>query len=272
MLEEFPERVAGLGHAEACLWASDGRAEEAVGVMRRVVAHGRWWSDRQLADPDLAELQGLASYADLAETMGRHGREAVHRAWSTDPSLEVDVPQASPRGCTVVLHMATVSGHETAGLWHPVARSGWVIVSVESTLRDGDGMPCWDDPDLSRRDVRHAVEAAARIAKPVVLAGGSQGAGVAARLALDGTAGALAGFLAVAGAPAPGTWSLESPIPGILVGGSRDEFTLARQRRFREELSALGQEVPLITIPGLEHRYPDDWADLAPRLLRRIVH
>jgi len=84
--------------------------------------------------------------------------------------------------------MAAVGGRETAEIWQPVTKAGIAVVVVESAMRNGDGQPSWDDPELAERDVRSGLDQTLVFGAPVVLAGGSQGAGVAARLALGGVA------------------------------------------------------------------------------------
>ena len=94
---------------------------------------------------------------------------------------------ASPAGwvTVVALHMYGVAAADTLAVWLPVVAAGVRVVSVESTLVDGDGYPCWDARDLALRDVRAGV-AAAPDDVPLVLAGASQGAGLAASAALNG--------------------------------------------------------------------------------------
>lgn len=104
---------------------------------------------------------------------------------------------------------------------------------------------------------------------PVVLAGGSQGSGVAARLALGGAVADLAGFMCVVGAPWPGSWIARNAVPGLRVVGGADDVTAETQRQFAREAGELGLEIDLVKIPNLDHRYPDDWGTLAPELLAR---
>lgn len=269
MLEHYPDRLASLGHAEACLLLAGAHEEEAIGVMQRVVDDGRWWSTRQLIDPDLRRLQQHPAYDGLAARMRE--AEAAARSDAVNRAAEVRslTTVGPPSCCVVVLHMAAVSGRETAEIWQPVTKAGIAVVGVESTLRNGDGQPSWDDEELAMRDVRSGLEHARALGRPVILAGGSQGAGVAARLAVGGAAADLAGFICVVGAPGPGSWTARSVVPGLLVVGGADDLTASTQRQFAREARQLGLEIDLVEIAGLDHRYPDDWGTLAPELLTR---
>lgn len=268
---DFPERASAVAHTEACLLALDARVEEAVDVLARLVDDGRWLSRRQLADPDLATLASHPSYDGLTATM-RSREDAVTRAAHQGaPDVTVARPDGTVRATVVVLHMHGVSGAETAAIWVPLVDAGFAVVTVESALRNGDGLPCWDDPGLAERDVRIGVDAARDLGAPLVLAGGSQGAGVAARLALGGTVPGLAGFLCVVGAPAAGTWHGNVRLPGALVIGADDRLTAARQREFLAELGAVGVAADAVEVPGLPHVYPGNWDTMAPGLLEHLT-
>ncbi len=271
MIERFPDRSAALGHAQACLLASGGRGDEALRVMSRLVYEGRWWSQRQLSDPYLKQLASCPEYDSLAAAMRRGADRAIAEAASASAELEVLRPAGRPRCTVVALHMATVSGRETARIWEGVTGSGIAVVSVESTLHNGDGQPSWDDADLAERDVRAGLAQAGEIGGPIILAGGSQGAGVAARLALAGVAPELVGYLCVVGAPSPGSWTPRASVPGLLVVGGADPLTAEAQRTFSRQASGHGLRVELIEVPGLGHRYPDGWGGLAPPLIDRWI-
>jgi len=271
MRVDFPEQASALAHTEACLLALDGRVEDAIEVLSGLVANGGWLSRRQLADPDLASLASHPSYGGLTATMlGREdaARRSAHRR---APDVTVERPHSSIRATVVALHMLGVTGAETAAIWVPVVDAGIAVVTVESALLNGDGLPCWDDQGLAERNVRTGVDAARELGAPLVLAGGSQGAGVAARLALGGALPGLAGFLCVVGAPAPGTWPANLRLPGALVIGGADRLTARRQREFERELGAAGIAVDAVEVPGLPHVYPDDWGARAPELLDRLT-
>jgi len=193
MIVEFPERAVSGAHARACVLTELGRPAEAAEGLAAVVAEGGWLTPRQLDDPDLAPLAKIDGYADLVATMRRRSDSALGSARTSSAELRVARPDGDPTAVVVALHMAGVSGAETQSIWAPVtaaglAVAGLAVVVAESSLRNGDGRPCWDDPELTLRDVTAAVTLAREVGAgaPVVLAGGSQGAGVATRLALFG--------------------------------------------------------------------------------------
>ena len=99
-----------------------------------------------------------------------------------------------------------------------------------------------------------------------MLAGASQGAGLAASAALNGEAGADA-WLAVVGAPQPGVARMERLVPGALVIGGEDPLVAANQKVFHDAAVSAGARCDWHEVPGLSHDYPADWAQRAPACL-----
>lgn len=266
---DFPERSASwLGYCAALAVAS-GRAEEALPFMAEAVAAGGWWSPSDL--DDLAPLHQHPDYAALAATMTQRYAAALADARAmAGPRLEV-IETTTPRAVVVALHMYGVPGGETAGIWAPLADAGIAVIVPESTLRDGDGRPTWGDPDLARRDVDAALARADEVAPgvPLVLAGGSQGAVVAAERALSGDTRAV-GFVGVVAAPR----TLPSPVAavrGALVAGGADPMASAGITAFHEQLAAAGVDSHLVVVPDLPHVFPDDWATLGAELVDGVL-
>ena len=151
--------------------------------------------------------------------------------------------------------MYGVSAADSLAVWLPVVDAGVRVVSVESTLVDGDGYPCWDARDLAVRDVGTGIAAVPEDV-PLVLAGASQGAGLAASAALNGEVRAD-GWLAVVGAPQPGVARMARMVPGALVAGAEDPLPAANQRVFRDAVLAAarhlrvgGSRRPRPRVPG----------------------
>ncbi|MBJ7595424.1 MAG: hypothetical protein JF886_11305 [Candidatus Dormibacteraeota bacterium] len=146
----------------------------------------------------------------------------------------LDPERRRTRVSAVVLHMRGISVLETAAEWRPTTDDGVLAAIVESTLRDGDGAPCWDDDELAARDASRAAAQLSGMAgdSPLVLAGGSQGAGHAIRLAIDGSIPGVIGFLAIVGVTRLELISSQLPaaaargLRGYMVAGQRDTSVL----------------------------------------------
>jgi hypothetical protein len=264
LLATYPDRLASLSQLRAEVLVQLGRPDEARAAATGVLASGRWWPDRQVASLeeeglDLGSVgQDLRSRADAAVAAAREGRADVEVRESGRPWVTV-----------VALHMYGVAAADTLAVWLPLVDVGVRVVGVESTLVDGDGYPCWDARDLALRDVRAGV-AAVPADVPLVLAGASQGAGLAASAALNDEVRAD-GWLAVVGAPQPGVARMTRMVPGAVVSGGEDPMPAANQRVFRDAVLAAGGTCEWEEVAGLGHAYPADWAERAPALLRRIL-
>ena len=264
LLAAHPDRLASLSQIRAEVLVQLGRPTRPEAAATRCWTAGRWWSDRQVASLedeglDLGSIgEALRGRADQAIENARDGRAAVEVRESGTPWVTV-----------VALHMYGVAAADSLAVWLPVVDAGVRVVSVESTLVDGDGYPCWDARDLAVRDVRTGI-AAVPDDVPLVLAGASQGAGLAASAALNGEVRAD-GWLAVVGAPQPGVARMTRMVPGALVAGAEDPLPAANQRVFRDAVLAAGGTCEWEEVAGLGHAYPADWSDRAPALLRRIL-
>lgn len=287
MVGRFPARRAGLGHARACLLCATGRPGDALAEAREVVAAGSWWTDRKLADPDLAGLGAFEEWAALVRTMRERSRAALGAARRREAGMEVVVPAGRrPRAVVVALHMYGVTASETAGIWADPAAADLAVVVPEARLADGDGRPCWDDEQLAVADVHEAVRRAGQLAPgvPLILAGGSQGARLAGLMALGG-AGPVAGgsalpgcrgFIAVAGGPAPPEvaamvgGAARAGTAACLVVGSED-FARAPVETLHQSLTRAGIRCRLMMVPGLAHLYPPAWPQMALEAVEAVL-
>ena len=206
LLERFPDRFASLSQLRAEVLVQLGRPDDALATAAAVLDAGRWWSDRQVGS---LEEEGL-DLGEVGTALRSRAQQEVDAARTRSAVVEV---RSAGRGwvTVVVLHMYGVPAAETLEVWEPVVAAGVDVVTVESTLVDGDGYPCWDQRDLALRDLDAGI-AAAPGGVPLVLAGASQGAGLAASAALNGEARADA-WLAVVGAPRPGVARMERLSP-----------------------------------------------------------
>ncbi len=264
LIVRYPDRFASLSQIRAEVLVQLGRAADALAAATGVLEAGRWWSDRQVSS---LEDDWLVLGA-VGEALRARAAEAVEAARRSRAQVEVREPDR-PWVSVVALHMYGVCAAESLETWAPLVDVGVRVVSVESTLVDGDGFPCWDDRDLALRDVRTGV-ATVRDDVPLVLAGASQGAGLAASATLNGEVRAD-GWLAVVGAPRPGAATMARLVPGALVAGGQDPLPAANQRVFRDAVLAAGGTCSWQEVPGLGHEYPHDWAQRAPELLADLV-
>lgn len=266
-----PERKTRIRHGRACIAAMQGERQEALRHMRRVVDDDSWWIREQIADSDLDSVRDTPEFSDLAAAMHRLEKKSVNSAPGGSRVLIRRGP-GPIRALVIALHMYGATAEETAEKWEASAIDGLVIAVPESSQSDGDLLPCWNDDGLTERDVLHALEQTQTATPddyaPVILAGASQGAGQAIRLAFAKRVPGCRGFIAVVGAPplerlGPTTESSWGDhVRGFLIAGSEDALSRPSQQRLQSELD--GRNVPsrLVIVDGLGHQYPSNLTEL----------
>lgn len=275
-----PERTGDIRHARACLYAAADRPADALSTMQSVVEAGSWWPPDRLEDPDLDPIRGDDRYTALAEAMrARHDR-AVQQAMNSQVHVDVLGATSVSDAAIVALHMHGATGSETSAKWEAVSNDRVAIAVPESPLRNGDGRPCWNDDDVADRTVKETVRllgdrAGADV--PILLAGASQGARHAGRIAFTSLVPSCVGSLCIVGAPTIDEVDNGLPLPdgrGVrmaFIGEELDRLTLPRQQAVHEHLTQVGIASELIVIDGLGHAYPDNFADVFEHVLAFLL-
>lgn len=259
----YPDRLADLAYAAACLLAVSGRPDQALARLLDAERQGAWWHRRLLAeDDDLAGLRALAGFAGLVERSQARAEQAQDEVVAP----LVAEPAGPARGVLVVLHGADETAADAFGQWRSATDDGFVLVAMESSQRNTPMSRSWPDPAVADRDIAHvhAGLSAGRQALPLVVGGFSAGARHAIRWALNGTPGAPAGFIAHAPAvdpdrlPDPAAAVARGTTGVILLGDSDDEVGPDAVASY-EFLAGAGLRVRLERIEGLGHAFGVDF-------------
>lgn len=274
---DIPEEAARTTYWIACLLALQGDETGALAALEEGSRRGLWWAPQALeADPDLARLRADDRFQAIVEI----GRRAQASAAARPPREPIVRRPSSgpPRATLVVLHARGQRAEDVVEPWAGVPDV--LLVAPHSTQPFDSRDACWDDPKRGEADVRRAVESAVPNDQspdlPLVLAGFSQGAGLAVFLAASRRLRGVSGSIAVAPTPA---WAREliGPDPPS-VGGLRFMVLVGTLdpriedcRRLSDELRAGGAEVRLDVIEGLGHDYPADFERRAPSALDWLV-
>ncbi len=189
---QFPEKAATLYFWRACITTLLGQPDQAVEVLKQGFDLGYWWAERLLQDDsDLVSLQGRPDFIELiARCEARHlEAEKDHPAevlvYPPDPGFQPPYP------VLLVLHGRSSTTEVITQPLLPVTRMGWMLAAVQSSQMLIPGAYAWDDYPRARDDVRSMMdEVTGRYPVDngrIVLAGFSQGGGLALELALGGT-------------------------------------------------------------------------------------
>lgn len=268
---DFPEEAARTTYWIACLLSLLGIPEQGLETLEDGSRRGLWWAPQMLeTDPDMESLRGNDRFRAIIEA----GRRAQALAAARPPAEPIVRLPASgqPRAALVMLH---ARGQRAEDVIEPSAAAADVLlVAPHSTQPFDTRDSCWDDAQRAEADVRRALDSAlaAWADLPLVVAGFSQGAGLAVFLAAAGRLRGLVGCLAVAPTAAWARDLIGPEIPPVgrlrfaLIVGDLDP-RLDECRRLAEELRARGAEARLDVIAGLGHDYPADFPQRLPAIM-----
>ncbi|RDI96606.1 hypothetical protein DV704_01995 [Meiothermus sp. QL-1] len=274
----FPGQAARLTFWEACFLSLLERPQEALGVLQAGLEEGLWWNPERLQqDADLAGLQELPEFKTLLEVCQTRKQQAQLMA---QPRLRVFPPPnpSTPAPLLLAFHMRGSNLEETAPHWQPLSQHGVLLALLQSGQVEGPWGYCWDDYAQAKQEAQQAytlLQTQHPLSQTLVLAGASQGAGLAVRLTLE-QALPSRGFVAVVGAGAlePLLPHLEAAVQkglkGVFITGE-DDPARAHITLVANELKAQGLQVRLEVVKGLGHDYPPDFAERLVEALR-FVH
>jgi dienelactone hydrolase len=268
--DRFPANGSNTAYLRACIEARRGRESTAIGVLRRALDDGLWFSETILRQsPSLQPLQGAVAYEALVAAFAeRPPTEAI----AAEPL--VDSPSHDARGLLVAFHGNGQAAPHAVEAWRPLIEAGWIVAAPHSSQMLHSAGAVWDEAATARADVRRQ---APRIGEligrelPTIVAGFSLGGDVALWSVLSGTVPARRLLLIGPAAflPDDAAWpGLRSAIPGlqvrVLLGTADEAVSAAAVERLVEEFRAGGASVRFDRVPGLAHAYP-------PIALRREV-
>ena len=272
------EQLAGLSPQDAavpfnlaCVHALAGHREEALASLERAAAAGFASLEVLDAEPDLAAVRGDPRYASAREAVARHRAAAIERAGrlARDAPVVFHVPamadDRSPleRPLIVALHGYGSSPADMLPAFRALADVTGAVLALPQALEPrGTGFD-WVSPDHAEVVVLRAIESARKRApfdaRQVVLAGFSQGATMAMRVALRHPE-RFRGVLAMAGrhaerlVPGPNAQEARRLRVALLVGG--DDGNVESNREAEQRLRAARFTVLLRVFPGVGHRFP----------------
>jgi predicted esterase len=231
-----------------------------------------------LEDDDLEPLRRRPELAAIVRESAR-ARTAAPRADSLEPVVLARSGESSggaaPAALVLALHGWGQDADEFALHWRAAAERGYTVIVPRSSQQPTPGFFVWDDRQTARAEVAAQFRRACGLASdgagpgvaaaPLLLAGFSQGGGLAVDLAIDAEPAPSAGFLAVAAgaedlAEPPGPDRLAPAaargLRGRILVGDRDE-ALDGARVLAAAAATAGLSWPLTVRPGAGHEMPE---------------
>lgn len=266
-MRDLPSREATFTFWQACFLCRLDQPDQALAVLEQASARGVWWGPHRLTgDSDLAPLRGRPAFDALVETS--HARQELARV-EARPKLEVvEGADTDLAPLLMAFHMRGSNLETTLPYWRTATRAGITVAVPQSSQLFGPNEYEWTDTELAEQEALQSfrrVQAGYYIdTSQVVLAGASQGAALATKLALQGSPIPARGFISVVGSERAETLALLLPgaaqrgVRGVLMTGEHDPARPSIEEVYRT-LKEAGIEVRLEVIAGLGHDYPNDF-------------
>ncbi|MGE5249628.1 MAG: alpha/beta hydrolase [Bacteroidota bacterium] len=262
---ELPERFGIITFWRMCLLSLCGRAGDVLEAFRQALDQGMWWHERSFLDPDLDAVRDLPEFKRLAAIS--HQKYLAARA-DMRPERRLLTPEelSKPVPLLIFLHGRNANAETDVARWEPAREAGWMVLLPQSSQPLSPYAFCWDDPNQGLADIEFHYEEIARNyaidTGHVVLAGFSQGSGMALLAALSGKTPAR-GFIGI------GTWwqsvdeiaasaSEKRDVRAYFIIGEKDQ---ALQRSHEIENALRLGHVPVAeeTHPDIGHEFPVDF-------------
>jgi len=264
--DEFLEKAANITLWRICLLSLCARPDESLSALREALDRGLWWHESEFRDSDLDAVRDLPEFKRL---VGISQEKCEQASADRKPERLLLVPDKTVDLYPLLIYFHGRNGNMRSDLeqWEAARRGGWLVLLPQSAQAVFPGGYCWDDPAQGIADVKfhyeqilreHAIDRGR-----VVLAGFSQGGGMALYAALSGEI-PVRGYIGV------GAWwhSVEELAelaargnkPGAyFVTGGQDQ-SLARIREIQAMLRL--NDIPLDEEfhSDIGHVYPPDFA------------
>lgn len=251
----------------------------ALQLLEEAVQAGYWYGELH-TDPDYQLLHGLPEFERLTEICMERRAQAMAQAV---PVIKTVLPHShlSPFPLLLALHGGNSEVESFAGHWSAAVSHGWLVALPQSSQQYAPGAFTWNDWGWAIQEVQGRYAALcsnyAIDSQRIVLAGFSQGGGLAAWLALSGLI-QVHGLILVG----PFLPDVETVVPLMkahppqdmkawLVAGQRDKFCLGVARRLAELLPQQGVPCELEVYADLEHNFPIDFERKLPQALDFVV-
>ena len=249
---DHPDHDVTLTFWQACLLGVSGRAEEALAALEEGLTRGLWWAPGMLADHDLDSVRTLPSW-DEVEARGEQAAAEV-ASQRPDPIVR-GATSSTPKGTVITLHGAGNDPKTHADRWGRAIPGAWTVVTPAGSVPMSVGTWGWPF-DLSHGTLAADLDGL-EFSSPAILAGWSQGAGLAAVFAWTGALEVKGLLLLGPGFPHDWDPSTHHRVPTYIVIGEHD-FNLGSCAKLRDRMREHGVPVILDERPGLGHEPPNN--------------
>ena len=262
----FPEMSARTTFWKMCLLSLEGHLDEALSTFRRGLRDGLWWAENRLLDTDLDPLRGHPEFIAMAAESKRRWERESERIKGDHILLVPDSSHTDTYPLLIALHGGAGTKEQNLEYWEVARQEGWLVLSPQSTQPLYPGAYCWNDGEQGVTDVASSVEEVSKEfmidSRRVIIAGFSQGSGMAIYAALSGKVN-VRGFIGI------GTyWADPSSFAPLAKRSKsvRGYFITGKKDRFLEQIKEIqgilkDSDIPVEDEihPDLGHEFPEDF-------------
>jgi dienelactone hydrolase len=259
---QFPEQLARTTFWRMCLLSLAGRSADVLSAFQQGLDSGLWWHGELFSDPDLNAVRDLPEFRRLMEISEERYEEARSQIKRDYVILQPEVSSSGLYPLLITLHGRNGNKETDLERWEVARQRGWLVLSAQSTQPMFEGAYHWDNPEQGLADLRFYYDQVSQRypvdPQRIVIAGFSQGSGMAMYAALTGSLPAR-GFIGI------GSWwadanqlSKQQQMRGYFITGEKDH-TLERAREIQEVLRKNNVEFAEEVHTDLGHEFSADF-------------
>jgi len=273
----FPEQAVRITFWRMCLLSLCGRSADVISVFQQGLNEGFWWSGSQFLDSDLDAVRDLPEFNHLMAVSKKKYEEARRHIERDQTILLPNPPASGKHPLLIALHGYSGTKDSHLEYWEIARQRGWLVLLPQSTQPLFPGSFCWDDSAQGLTDIRFYYEQISQKyqidPQRVVIAGFSQGSGMAIYGALSGRVG-VRGFIGIGTFIAEPDWliplaSQSGSVRGYFIAGEKDhtlDKAKAIQTILKENHIQFGEEIH----PNLAHEFPPDFGPSFDKAIKYI--
>lgn len=263
--DRFPEQTARTTFWKMCLLSLCGRSKDVISVFQHGLDSDLWWAKSQFMDTDLDAVRDLPEFKHL---VAKSNSRCLEMQEYIKPNRTLLVPENASTELSLLICLHGRNGHNDSNLehWKVACQCGWLVLLPQSRQAIYPGAYSWDNSEQGLHDILFHFDEIDKTyninPKRIVVAGFSQGSGMAIYAALSGKVNTR-GFIGV------GTFIAEpdslihlagqaGSVRGYFVIGEKD-YTLDKARAIQQILKGNDIQFDEDIHSNLGHEFPPDF-------------